>query len=56
VDPRKYWKAIAGAVAGALSALVAVAADDVITKGEWYAVLGALVFGSGLVYAAPANK
>lgn len=52
----KYWKAAAGAVAGALSALVAVSADDVISQGEWYAVLAGLVFGSGLVYAAPANS
>lgn len=52
----KYWKAAAGALAAALSALVTASLDDVVTTSEWYGILAAAALGSGIVYAAPANK
>jgi hypothetical protein len=49
----KYWKAlVAGVVAGS-GALSTAAADDVITSGEVWLIVGALVGGLGLTWAVP---
>lgn len=51
----RYWKAlVAGLVAGA-GALSTAAADDVITSGEVWLIVGAVVGGLGLTWAVP-NK
>ncbi|GGX99726.1 hypothetical protein [Streptomyces fructofermentans] len=50
-----YWKAIvAGAVAGS-GVLSTAAADGVITTGEVWLIVGAVVGGLGLTWAVP-NK
>lgn len=51
----RYWKAlVAGLVAGA-GALSTAAADDVISSGEVWVIVGAVVGGLGLTWAVP-NK
>lgn len=48
-----YWKAlVAGLVAGT-GALSTAAADDVITSGEVWLIVGAYVGGLGLTWAVP---
>ena len=50
-----YWKAIAGALAGAVGAAIPLVAEG-LTLEEGLVILAAALTGSGLVYAAPANK
>lgn len=51
-----YSKAVAGAFVGGLTALATGLADGVVEPVEWVAVALATILGTGIVYAAPANK
>lgn len=56
-----YSKAVAGALVGGLTALslAFTAGSDggsAVTPSEWVTVALAVVIGTGIVYAAPANK
>jgi hypothetical protein len=49
----KYWKALVAGAVAASGALSTAAADNVITSGEVWLIVGALVGGLGLTWAVP---
>lgn len=53
---KRYWKAIAGALATGLGAFATAAADNEITTSEWALIGVAILGGAGIVAGAPANE